>query len=92
MEPASNSVIVWFKCSATCIDCSKLAHHLAKADGGIESVPDRKIVVVADSSFAALDLIAAIRRHVCLVTRLRLDANIFAPALGHPAEGQQRLS
>jgi hypothetical protein len=44
-------------------------------------VPKRKIVVVADSSFAALDLIAAIRRHVCLVTRLRLDANLFTPAL-----------
>ena len=43
-------------------------------------LPKRKIVVVADSSFAALDLIAAIRRHVCLVTRLRLDANLFTPA------------
>jgi len=42
--------------------------------------PSRKIVVVADSSFSALDLIAAVRRHVCLVTRLRLDANLFAPA------------
>jgi len=40
----------------------------------------RKIVVVADSSFSALDLIAAVRRLVCLVTRLRLDANLFAPA------------
>ena len=43
-------------------------------------LPDRKIVVVADSSFSALDLIAAVRRHVCLVTRLRLDANLFEPA------------
>ena len=42
--------------------------------------PKRKIVVVADSSFAALDLIAAVRHHVCLVTRLRIDANLFAPA------------
>src|ERR1017187_6415307 len=41
--------------------------------------PKRRIVVVADSSFSALDLIAAVRRHVCLVTRLRLDANLFAP-------------
>jgi hypothetical protein len=70
----------------------KLAHHLAKADGGIEAVPDRQIVVVADSSFAAIRSSAAIRRHVCLVTRLRLDPNIFAPALGHPAEGLQRRS
>jgi hypothetical protein len=43
-------------------------------------LPKRKIVIVADSSFAALDLIAMVRRHVCLVTRLRLDANLFAPA------------
>ena len=43
-------------------------------------MPKRKIVVVADSSFAALDLIAAVRRHVCLITRLRLDASLFEPA------------
>jgi DDE superfamily endonuclease len=43
-------------------------------------LPDRRLIVVADASFAALDLIAAIRRHVCLVTRLRIDANLFAPA------------
>ena len=38
------------------------------------------VVIVADSSFAALDLIAAVRRHVCLITRLRLDASLFEPA------------
>jgi hypothetical protein len=43
-------------------------------------LPNRLIVIVADSSFAALDLIAAVRRHVCFVTRLRLDANLFEPA------------
>jgi DDE superfamily endonuclease len=43
-------------------------------------LPGRRIIVVADQSFAALDLIAAVRRHVCLVTRLRLDANLYAPA------------
>ncbi len=35
---------------------------------------------MADSGFAALDLIAAVRRHVCLITRLRLDASLFEPA------------
>jgi hypothetical protein len=44
----------------------------------------RKIVVVADSSFAALDLIAALRRHVTFVTRLRLDANLFEPPPPRP--------
>lgn len=43
-------------------------------------LPNRLIVIVADSSFAAIELIAAVRRHVCFVTRLRLDANLFAPA------------
>jgi hypothetical protein len=41
---------------------------------------DRRVVVVADSSFAALELIAAVRRHVCMITRLRLDASLFEPA------------
>jgi hypothetical protein len=43
-------------------------------------LPDRRIIVVGDQSFAALDFIAAVRRHVCLVTRLRLDANLYEPA------------
>jgi hypothetical protein len=40
----------------------------------------RRVIIVADSSCAALDLMAAVRQHVCLVTRLRLDASLFAPA------------
>ena len=31
-------------------------------------LPDRRVVVVADSGFSALELIAAVRRHVCLIT------------------------
>ena len=38
------------------------------------------MVVVADSSFSALDLIATVRRHVCPITRLRLDARLNEPA------------
>jgi hypothetical protein len=41
---------------------------------------DRRVVIVADSSFAVLELIAAVRRHVCLITRLRLDASLCEPA------------
>jgi hypothetical protein len=54
---------------------------------------DRRVVVVADSSFAALELIAAIRRHVCLITRLRLDANLFesAPERRPGQRGRPRL-
>ena len=43
-------------------------------------VPERPIVVVADSSFAALELIDAVRRQVCIITCLRLDAALFDPA------------
>jgi hypothetical protein len=43
-------------------------------------LPDRKLIIVGDSGFAALDLLAAVRRRVCVITRLRLDANLFKPA------------
>jgi hypothetical protein len=42
-------------------------------------LPGRRLIVVADAGFAALDLLAAVRRHVCVITRLRLDANLFRP-------------
>jgi len=40
-------------------------------------LPDRTIVIVADAAFAAIEFLAAVRNHVCVVTRLRLDANLF---------------
>jgi hypothetical protein len=40
-------------------------------------LPDRAIVMVADTAFAAIEFLAAVRNHVCVVTRLRLDANLF---------------
>jgi hypothetical protein len=40
-------------------------------------LPDRSIVLVADSACAAIEFLAAVRTHVCVVTRLRLDANLF---------------
>ncbi len=61
-------------------------------------LPDRRIIIVGDAGFAALDLIAAVRRYVCLVTRLRLDASLFAVApsrragqLGRPRRKGRRL-
>ena len=41
-------------------------------------LPNRYIVLVADSAFAAIEFLATARNHVCVVTRLRLDANLFA--------------
>ena len=43
-------------------------------------LPEREVVVVADSSFAALELLAAVRREVTVITRLRLDAALYEPA------------
>ncbi len=43
-------------------------------------LPGRRLVVVADSAFAAIAFLAALAPHACMVTRLRLDANLFAPA------------
>jgi hypothetical protein len=44
-------------------------------------MPGREMVLVADSGFAALELLAALaRRGVTCATRLRLDAALYAPA------------
>src|SRR5947199_3967284 len=37
-------------------------------------LPDRQIIGVADSSYAAIDLLNAVRGRVCMITRLCLDA------------------
>lgn len=56
-------------------------------------LPERSIVVVADSSFAALELLAAVRSKLCVVTRLRLDAALYdpPPARAPGARGRPRL-
>jgi len=44
-------------------------------------LPERALALVSDSSFAALEFLAALCRHnVTCVTRLRLDAALYAPA------------
>ena len=43
-------------------------------------LPEREIAVVADSSFAALELLDAVRASVTVITRLRLDAALYEPA------------
>jgi hypothetical protein len=61
-------------------------------------LPGRRIVAVTDASFAALDLLGAVRHRLSIVTRLRLDANLFAPApprrpgqIGRPRRKGERL-
>jgi hypothetical protein len=43
-------------------------------------LPNRRIVAVGDSGFSAIDLLDVVRTRICMVTRLRLDARLFAPA------------
>ncbi len=46
-------------------------------------LPDRLLVIVADSSFAAIELLAGLQtlaQPICLITRFRLDAALYAPA------------
>ena len=40
----------------------------------------RPLIAVADSTYAALELLDALRRHLCVITRLRLDAALYEPA------------
>src|SRR6201997_4460387 len=60
-------------------------------------LPERYIFLVGDSAFAAIEFLAAVRDHVCVVTRLRLDANLFAfsptkrKGRGRPAIKGKRL-
>lgn len=62
-------------------------------------LPGRDLVLVADSSFAALEFLASLsRRGVICVTRLRLDAALYTPApprppgtLGRPRTKGRRL-
>lgn len=42
-------------------------------------LPERELVVTADSSFAVLELLAALPEKMALVTRLRLDAALYEP-------------
>ena len=47
-------------------------------------LPDRPLVLVVDSGYAALDFLGGLanrRRAITCITRLRLDAQLYAPAL-----------
>ena len=61
-------------------------------------LPDRHLIVVGDSSFAALELLASVRAYATMVTRLRLDAALYEPApprrpgqMGRPRKKGKRL-
>ena len=55
-------------------------------------VPQRQVVVVADSSFAVLELLAGawhLANPVAMITRFRLDAALYAPAPAERRPGQK---
>ena len=56
-------------------------------------LPDRRVVAVTDSSYAAMELLDAARGRVCMVTRLRLDARLFTspPPRTRHTVGRPRL-
>jgi hypothetical protein len=43
-------------------------------------LPERQVIAVADHSYAAIEFLEAVRHHLTMVTRLRLDARLFDPA------------
>ena len=43
-------------------------------------LPGRRVIAVGDSSFSAIELLRDAGRHLCLVSRLRLDAGLYKPA------------
>jgi hypothetical protein len=56
-------------------------------------LPNRNLVIVGDSSYAALDLLAAcqaLSEPVTVVTRLRLDAALYEPAPPYAGMGRPR--
>jgi hypothetical protein len=42
-------------------------------------LPGRRVVIVGDTAFAAIEFLAAVRGYLSVVTRLRLDASLYAP-------------
>lgn len=61
-------------------------------------LPEKELILVGDSSYAALDLLNAVREKVTMVTRLRLDAALYEPAprlekrvIGRPRKKGRRL-
>jgi hypothetical protein len=64
-------------------------------------LPERTLIVVADSSFAVIELLSRmteLKKPICMVTRFRLDAALYEPAvltpgkMGRPRKKGKRLA
>src|SRR4051795_9397382 len=47
-------------------------------------LPGRRVIAVGDSSFSAIELLREVGRHLCMISRLRLDAGLYEPAPPRP--------
>ena len=60
-------------------------------------LPEREVIVTGDNSFSCIDFLAAVAEQATFVTRLRLDAALYAPApprsrrVGRPRKKGARL-
>jgi DDE superfamily endonuclease len=52
-------------------------------------LPQRALIIVADSSYAVLELLAAVQQQVCFITRLQLRAALYDPAPTARRAGQK---
>jgi len=43
-------------------------------------LPEREIIVVGDNTYSAIEWLDQVQPHAAVITRLRLDARLFAPA------------
>ena len=76
------------RASATLLDRTRQAVRLLA-----RWLPGRRIVVVADSGFASVAWLAAVRAHATVVTRLRLDAALYGAVplrTGKPGRPRKR--
>jgi hypothetical protein len=48
-------------------------------------LPSRNVIAVGDSSYAVLELLAALQGKVTVITRLRLDAALYEPTSARPS-------
>jgi len=61
-------------------------------------LPEREIILVGDNTYAALEWLDSVPRHITVITRLRLDAALYEPApprkpgtMGRPRKRGARL-
>src|SRR4051812_49413884 len=57
-------------------------------------LPGRQLIAVADTTYAVIELLAAVRHRLTMVTRLRLDARLFDPPPPHRpgTRGRRRVT